>query len=103
MSRNGTIPLATVLLCSLALSGAVLAATLSGYALPWQSVNSAGGRAESAAYALNATLGQTGAGQSANAAYQLGAGFWSGVGPRPTELPPAWGAWLPMILQANGD
>jgi hypothetical protein len=120
MSGRRTTTLAAGLLCALVLAGGALAAALSGYALPWQSVNSAGGQAESAKYALDASLGQTAAGQSGNSVYRLSAGFWPGAGPSaaetatptsspsptatltPTPTSTPWATWLPMIMRTKG-
>ena len=121
MNEGKATALAAGLLFSLVLGGVVLAVGLGGYALPWQSINSAGGRASSASYALDASLGQTAAGHSGNAAYRLQAGFWPGArapvtatatptlsptptaSPSPTATPPLVETWLPMILQAESE
>jgi len=126
MNRKRPIALAIAVLCALVLAGGTLAGALSGYALPWWSVNSSGGRAASSNRSLVSSLGQAGVGQSSNAVYRLSAGFWGRAGPLPTEtatptLSPSTtpspsatasatptatlsplGTWLPMIVQSGG-
>ena len=95
-NKMRTTILAAVLLCCLALSGGALAARLNGHDLAWRVLGSAGGGAESASYALNATLGQPATGLASSTSYQMKAGFWHGLGPPAPSLP----LFLPLVLSS---
>lgn len=78
MNERKVVALSLVLLFCLLLTGVVLAA-------PNQTVNrfviAAGGwHVETASHTLDGTIGQPVVGVSSNGAYELGAGFWGGMG-----------------------
>ncbi len=69
--------IALVVLLALALiAGAARAQVSAGYDLSWFNMAGGGGRAASASYALDGTIGQALAGPSASATYQLNSGYW---------------------------
>jgi len=94
MNKRRAMVLAATLVCCLALAGGVLAVTLSDRKLSWRVASSGGGKAESASYAIHFAVGQTAAGLSDSANYQIQAGFWPGVGGSHPYVPPLSEAWV---------
>ena len=109
MKKVIAVTLVATLIGCVVLAGGGLAAALSDYELPWCVMGSGGGKAQSASYALIATLGQTAPGSSSSPSYQIRAGFGPGVGPSyphvPTPIPPivSPAIWLPLIMLTGGE
>lgn len=75
------------------LAGVVWAGSSANYAVEWWVMSGGGAPAASGAVALNGSLGQTAIGPSAGGDYDLGAGYWYGLGGR------AYPVYLPIILR----
>jgi hypothetical protein len=52
-------------------------AYVSGYSLPWWTVDGGGGTSISAQYSLNGTIGQPDGGMLSGGEYKLSGGFWA--------------------------
>jgi hypothetical protein len=67
------------------------------YVLNWYTplTTSGGGRASSANYSINLTIGQTTIGNASNTNYHLGLGYWAGL----IDLLQTWIVQLPIILK----
>ena len=50
------------------------------YEIKWQSINGGGGNIKSMNYEMQSSIGQSATGYATSANYQLGAGYWYGVG-----------------------
>lgn len=50
------------------------------YEIKWQSINGGGGDIQSTNYKIQSSIGQSATGYATSASYQLGAGYWYGVG-----------------------
>jgi len=80
-------------------------AAMNGFAINWRTITGGGGRATSASFGLNGSIGQPAAGALHGPNYRLGAGFWyaEAVPPAPsstptstrTRTPTATIAWTP--------
>ena len=77
------------------LAGVVWAGSSANYAVEWWVMSGGGAPAApgSGAVALNGSLGQTAIGPSAGGGYDLGAGYWYGLGGRVHRV------YLPTILR----
>jgi hypothetical protein len=82
MRTRVLIAIVVVMLGGLLLAQIALAMTSTNYRLDWFTplTTNGGGRATSANYAINLTIGQTVRGASNSASYQAGLGYWYGVG-----------------------
>lgn len=80
MRRRILFIVAGLLIGSLLLTGAALAMDSPGYRLDWFTplTGSGGGKAHSANYAVNLTVGQTVIGASESASYTACLGYWCG-------------------------
>ena len=63
-------------LIALFLAGAVLAQTSASYDLSWYTMSGGGGRAASASFAMNSTVGQAAVGISDSPSYRMSSGYW---------------------------
>lgn len=79
MKTQRRIVVVLVLLGSLALVGAVLAAPTATIVDRYV-IGGGGGPQEAGIYTLNGTIGQPVVGAIGNTPYELGAGFWGGMG-----------------------
>lgn len=62
-------------------SASAAALSSSAFALPWYSLNAGGAMgSSSASYKMSQSVGQSVAGRAASSSYNLGIGFWYGVG-----------------------
>ena len=69
--------IAVALLIILFATGAVAAARLADYSLPWWTVDSGGGASSNGGYALSGTIGQGDATTTmSNGSYAISGGFW---------------------------
>ena len=93
MNERKTIALLAVLLCIL-LTGSALAMSSTNYRLDWFTpmTGGGGGPAVSTNYAVNLTVGQTAIGASSSTNYQVGLGYWYGVGQQ-------FQVYLPIVLK----
>jgi hypothetical protein len=73
----------------------IAATTLTPTALTMQKhvIGGGGGRSEAGSFVLNGTAGQAVAGTASNAPYELGAGFWYGMG--------RYEIYLPLVLRQS--
>jgi hypothetical protein len=75
------------------LAGVVWAGSSDNYAVEWWVMSGGGAPAASGNITLNGSLGQTAIGPSAGGGYDLGAGYWYGLGGR------VYPVYLPIILR----
>jgi hypothetical protein len=87
-----TIPVLMVFLLVVALPA--LSQSSANYDLSWHVVAGGGGRIESAAYRLQATIGQADAEWMASDHYRLAGGFWAG-GVLGSEV---YSVYVPLVL-----
>jgi len=85
LHKHKTGALLLLLLCVLASAGAgkvALAQSGGGFDLSWNVASNGGGAMASSSFQLNGTVGQPGvrAGLATGGSYQVGPGFWYGVG-----------------------
>jgi CSLREA domain-containing protein len=66
----------------------VLAAPQAGFDLGWYAIPGGGGRASSAYYTVDGSVGQPAAGGLSSADFRLDAGFWPGIGAEPPTPSP---------------
>jgi hypothetical protein len=85
--------LAALLICAalLSIASMVLAQTTDGYDLSWYTIDGGGGILSGGGYVLNATTGQSDAGQLTGSGYTLKGGFWS--------LPMPGYVYLPIVTR----
>ena len=97
MNKRKALRLVIGFLCCFLLGGMALAMSSDNYRIDWDVIAGGGVPASSASYTLRSTMGQAAIGSSSSASFQLGAGYWYGVGvPAP---PPAYKICLPIILK----
>ena len=97
MNERKTLTLAIGFLCCLLLGSMAMAMSSDNYRIDWDVIAGGGGPASSASYTMRGIIGQAVIGSSSSASFQLGAGYWYGVGvPAP---PPAYKIYLPIILK----
>ncbi len=89
--------LLAIALTLLLAGGVVLAAIMSSdnYILSKLTLEGAGGSMASANYRVNLTVGQVGVGSASSNNYQVGFGFWPGVGGEGN-------VYLPVVLKDTG-
>lgn len=92
MKRGRAFVLVLCIVALLALVGSAFANAPEGYDLSWKVIGGGGGRATSAEYALEGTIGQAAIGPASGGNYQLGGGFWYGLG----EI---YRVYLPLVLK----
>jgi len=80
MTRKRLLLAMTGLLVLLPLLALAASAAMDGFRLDWRAVPGGGGRATSASFGLDGTVGQSPAGLVSGPGYQLGAGFAYGLG-----------------------
>jgi len=78
MNKRKISVLAAALVCSLLLTGSVLAMSSANYAIDWDVMASGGGPISSTSYSMNSTIGQAVIGSKSSTNYQLGSGYWPG-------------------------
>jgi len=85
--------LAGLLICAalLSLASMALAQTTDGDDLSWYTIDGGGGILNGGGYVLNATTGQSDAGQLTGGGYTLKGGFWS--------LPMPGYVYLPIVMR----
>lgn len=89
MAKKLFIPLAVVLICSLALAGGALAAN--GFAIPRSIIGGGGQQVTGSGYVLNSTIGDPIVNNpSVGDTYGLSSGFW---------WPPRFEVYLPLVLK----
>jgi hypothetical protein len=83
MKRELCRRIALALLCTLIVSGGVLALPSADHRLDWFTplTTGSGGPAASDHYAINLTVGQTSIGTLSSQNYRLCLGYWCGAGP----------------------
>jgi hypothetical protein len=59
---------------------ALTTSTSATYEIDWQSINGGGGDIQSTNYKMQSSIGQSATGYATSTSYQLGAGYWYGVG-----------------------
>ncbi len=85
-----------ILLGLLAVFG-VAAAGVTGFSIPWWTVDAGGGQSAGGSYQVDGTLGQPDAGTLSGGAYELQGGFWdAGTAPTP---PPTLYLYLPIVVR----
>ncbi|MEE4329896.1 MAG: hypothetical protein V2J10_03455, partial [Wenzhouxiangella sp.] len=77
ITQHGSAALASILVATVAVSGALCAAPLAAFEIDSYVISPAGGFASQDDWTLNATLGQSVAGTSEGGPFELRAGFWS--------------------------
>ena len=80
MNKRKTLTLAIGFLCCLLLGSMAMAMSSDNYRIDWDVIAGGGGRASSASHTMRSTIGQTAIGPSSSPNFQLGAGYWYGVG-----------------------
>lgn len=78
MNKRIVSALAVALVCSLLLTGIVLAMSSANYAIDWDVMGGGGGPISSTSYSMNSTIGQAVIGSKSSPSYQLGSGYWPG-------------------------
>ncbi len=93
-ARKTFLPVIAALAALLLLAAGVLAMSSANYWLDWFTplTGGGGGRASSAHYAVNFTIGQSAIGTSASTHYQGCLGYWCGAG-----IP--YRVYLPLVLR----
>lgn len=81
------------LLCVALVAGAALAGSSPNYAIDWDVSARGGNEMASASYAIKSTTGQTAIGPAVSTNYEMGAGYWYGVG----EL--LFNVYLPLVFR----
>jgi hypothetical protein len=68
------------------------------YRIDWFTpATGSGGRASSAGYQINFTVGQTASKNSTSSAYQAQMGYWAGI--RDAPQPADYGIYLPQVMR----
>jgi hypothetical protein len=97
MKTKREIIIVLVLLSGLLLAGVVLAAP-NATSLDRYVIGGGGGHAEGGIYMLEGTIGQPVVGGISSAPYELGAGFWGGLGAAGGAV---YGIYLPLIVRSD--
>jgi hypothetical protein len=95
MNRHTRMAFGLALLSCLVLTGAILAAPAATTLDRWVMAGG-GGRTAAAAYSLDGMIGQPVVGGVGNDPYELGAGFWGGLGAVASR---GHSIYLPIVLQ----
>lgn len=85
-----------IVVALLFLAGSMAYAEVTGYQLPWWTVDGGGGHLSGTGYALDSTIGQPDAGSMSGGGYVLAGGFWGGSR---TEATGDYGLYLPTVLR----